>query len=61
LAKLNLSKRESEHIYIGEYLELFEVYKKYYNMEVMKEIFVDEKQDKQETEKLPDWYKPPKG
>lgn len=55
--KLGYSRKETEHIYIGEYLEQFEVYKKYHNMEMSKFIFTEQDEEEVDNEeKLPQWY-----
>lgn len=59
--KLGYSNNEARHIYIGEYSEQFEIYKKYHNMEMTKTLFTEtEKENEKGEEKLPDWYIPPK-
>lgn len=61
--KLGYTTHEAKHIYMGEYLEQFEVYKKYHNMEMERLIYPDP--DKKEVkkdesgEKYPSWYTPP--
>lgn len=58
--KLGYTTHEAKHIYLGEYLEQYEVYKKYHNIEVNRLVFpeVDKKEDKKQenNEELPTWY-----
>lgn len=58
--KLGYSEKSAHHVYIGEYMEQLEVFKKYHNMEMQKMLFTEtEKEEirvKQNTEELPQWY-----
>lgn len=37
---MGLTKNETEHLYIGEYMDLFDAYKEIYNMEAKKMLYV---------------------
>lgn len=37
---MGLTKRETEHLYIGEYMDLFDAYKEIHNMMVKKMLYV---------------------
>ena len=58
--KLGYTTHEAKHIYLGEYVEQYEVYKKYHNIEINRLVFpeTDEKMDEKQTneEELPKWY-----
>ena len=56
--KLGYTDREARHIYIGEYLEQFEIYKKFYNMKMNKKIFIEDKKEEQQKSDNgnPEWY-----
>lgn len=48
--------KEAVHIYIGEYTDQFEVYKKYHNMEMTKTLFSEtEKEEIESEENPPQW------
>jgi len=57
--RLGYTDHEARHILIGEYIDQFEVYKKYHNIEVNKMVFseTDEKNEKSKSEEqFPQWY-----
>lgn len=54
-SKLGYSKFEAEHIYFGEYLEQFEVYKKYHNFEMNKMVFSEQEEEEKTKEEPPAW------
>lgn len=37
---MGLTKRETEQLYMGEYMDLFDAYKEIHNMEVRKMLYV---------------------
>lgn len=37
---MGLTKQEIEHLYMGEYMDLFDAYKEIHNMEVRKMLYV---------------------
>ncbi len=37
---MGLTKYETEHLYIGEYMDLFDAYKEIYNMEAKKMLYI---------------------
>jgi hypothetical protein len=61
--KLGYTTHEAKHIYLGEYLEQFEVYKKYHNMEMERLLYPDpdrkEIKKDESGEQYPSWYTPP--
>ena len=48
--------KEAVHIYIGEYTDQFEIFKKYHNMEMTKTLFSEtEKEEEVKEEQPPEW------
>ena len=57
--KLGYSEQDARHVYIGEYKEQFEIYKKFYNMQINKRIFIEDKEEETKTRSdndNPEWY-----
>jgi ribosomal protein S12 methylthiotransferase accessory factor YcaO len=52
--KLGYTDKEARHIFIGEYIEQFEVFKKYHNIEMTQTLFTDEEKEEKAEEK-PQW------
>ena len=55
-SKLGYTHKQALHIYIGEYMDQFESFKKYYNMEISKILFSGtEKEEEIKEEEPPEW------
>ena len=57
--KLGYTDRDAKHLYIGEYSEQLEIFKKYHNIEVKKILFVEnneEESKKIEDNENPQWF-----
>lgn len=56
--KLGYSDKEARHIFIGEYIDQYEVYKKYHDMEILKVPFSEAEKEEDATigeENPPQW------
>lgn len=56
--KLGYTEKNARHVYIGEYKEQFEIYKKFYNMKINKRVFIEDKEEQQQKSDNdnPEWY-----
>lgn len=52
-SKLGYTHKQALHIYIGEYMDQFESFKKYYNMEISKTPFAETEKEEEITEETP--------